>query len=225
MQLSFSYAAKYDKINIMRLIFDNSFLDKTRDIHMARHKGLSFYEKKKRISKEMVREIFVTIFYCFAAVLLAFVIVFSVEISMIGVSMEPALYNGQEVLVNRFVLKIFPPHRGDVVAFLPNGNPNTHFYVKRVIGLPGEKVQIIGGYVYINGELLAEDESYDKIADAGIADTELTLGSDEYFVLGDNRNFSEDSRSGNIGPVSRNTIVGRVWFKLSSGEDNMGFVK
>lgn len=194
---------------------------------MARHKGLSFYEKKKRISKEMIREIFVTFFYCFAAILVAFVIVFSVgmKISMIGVSMEPALYNGQEVLVNRFVFKIVSPHRGDVVAFLPNGNPNAHYYVKRVIGLPGERIQIIGGYVYINGNLLVEDEAYDKIADAGIADTEILLGSDEYFVLGDNRNFSEDSRSGNIGPVSKETIAGRVWFKTSCDEDDMGFVK
>lgn len=194
---------------------------------MARHKGLSFYEKKKRISKGMIKEIFGTLFYCFAAILVSFVIVFSVgmKISMIGVSMEPTLYNGQEVLVNRFVYKIVSPKRGDVIAFLPNGNPNSHYYLKRVIGLPGERIQIIGGYVYINGELLAEDEAYDKIADAGIAGTEIVLESDEYFVLGDNRNTSEDSRSGNIGPVSKETITGKVWFKLSSGQDNMGFVK
>ncbi len=194
---------------------------------MARHKGLSFYEKKKRISREMIREIFVTLFYCFAAILVAFVIVFSVgmKISVIGVSMEPALYNGQEVLINRFSYKILAPKRGDVIAFLPNGNTNSHYYLKRVIGLPGERVQIIGGYVYINGEPLGEDETYDKIADAGIAETEISLGSDEYFVLGDNRNASEDSRSGNIGPVKRETITGKVWFKMPQGEDPMGFVK
>lgn len=194
---------------------------------MARHKGLSFYEKKKRISKGMIKEILGTLFYCFAAILVSFVIVFSMgmKISMIGVSMEPTLYNGQEVLVNRFVYKIVSPKRGDVIAFLPNGNPNSHYYLKRVIGLPGERIQIIGGYVYINGELLAEDEAYDKIADAGIAGTEIVLESDEYFVLGDNRNTSEDSRSGNIGPVSKETVTGKVWFKLSSGQDNMGFVK
>ncbi len=194
---------------------------------MARHKGLTFYEKKKRISKEMVREIFVTLFYCFAAVLLAFVIVFSVgmKISTIGVSMEPALYNGQEVLINRFVYRMFSPKRGDIIAFLPNGNPNSHYYLKRVIGLPGERVQIINGYVYINGALLSEDESYDKIADAGIAETEILLESDEYFVLGDNRNISEDSRSGNIGPVKKETIAGRAWFKMGSDVESMGLVK
>ena len=148
---------------------------------MARRKGLTFYEKKKRISKEMVREIFSTIFYCFVAVFIAFVLVFSVgmRVSVIGVSMEPALVNGQEVLINKFAYKLASPRRGDVIAFLPNGNPNSHYYLKRVIGLPGEKIQIIGGYVYINGELYAEDESYDKIADAGIAETEILLESDE----------------------------------------------
>ncbi|MDD6491131.1 MAG: signal peptidase I [Firmicutes bacterium] len=194
---------------------------------MAKRKGLTFYEKKQKISKEMIHEIFSTLFYCFAAILLACVIVFSfgMKISMIGVSMTPSLYNGQEVLINRFAYKLFSPKRGDIIAFLPNGNTNSHYYLKRVIGLPGEKVQIIGGYVYIDGELLEEDESYDKIADAGIAETEIRLGTDEYFVLGDNRNMSEDSRSGNIGPVNRDNITGKAWFHMGCEEETMGFVK
>lgn len=194
---------------------------------MARHKGLTFYEKKKRISREMIRDIFSTLFCCFAAVLVAFVVVFSMgmKISVIGVSMEPALYNGHEVLVNRFLYKMMSPGRGDVIVFLPNGNPNSHYYLKRVIGLPGEKIQILNGYVYINGELLEEDESYDIIADPGIAETEITLESDEYFVLGDNRNASEDSRSGNIGPVKRDTITGKAWFYIGDDLKDMGFVK
>lgn len=191
-----------------------------------RSKGLIFYEKKKRVSKDMVREILVTIFYCFAAVLLAFVLVFLVgmKISVIGVSMEPALYNGQEVFINRFIYKLFQPGRGDIVAFLPNGNQNSHYYLKRVVGLPGERIQIIGGYVYIDGELLDEGDIYDKISDPGIAENEVILGSDEYFVLGDNRNSSEDSRSGNIGPVKKETIAGKAWFHLSSEKEPMGFV-
>ncbi len=194
---------------------------------MAKHKGLTFYEKKKRISKAMVHEILVTLFYCFAAVLLAFVIVFLVgmKISVIGVSMEPALYNGQEVLVNRFVYKLLAPNRGDIVVFLPNGNQNSHYYLKRVVGLPGEHVQIIGGYVYIDGAPLEENDVYDKISDPGIAENEIVLGSDEYFVLGDNRNNSEDSRSGNIGPVSRDTITGKAWFHLGCEEDSLGLVE
>lgn len=195
--------------------------------NMARKKGLTFYEKEKKISKSMIREIFSTVFYCFAAVLVAFVIVFSVgmKAGIIGVSMEPALYNGQEVLVNRLIYKVTSPKRGDVIAFLPNGNKNSHYYLKRIVGLPGERIQIIGGYVYINGELLEEDESFDKMADSGIAETEIRLGSDEYFVLGDNRNNSEDSRSGNIGAVKKDTIAGKVWFHLPCEEDGFGFVK
>lgn len=194
---------------------------------MARKKGLTFYEKEKKLNKAMIREIFSTLFYSLVAVLLAFVLVYSVgmKVSMIGVSMEPVLFNGQEVLINKFIYSITSPDRGDVVAFLPNGNKNSHYYLKRVVGLPGETVQIIGGYVYINGEPLAEDESYDKIADPGMAENEIVLGSDEYFVLGDNRNNSEDSRSGNIGAIKKETIAGKAWFHLSGGEEGMGFVK
>ena len=192
---------------------------------MARKKGLTFYEKEKKINKSTIHEILSTLFYCGVAVFLAFVLVFSVgmKISMVGVSMEPALYNGQEVLVNRFIYKITSPKRGDVIAFLPNGNQNSHYYLKRIVGLPGESIQIIDGYVYINGERLPEDE-YDKMADYGIVGNEIQLGSDEYFVLGDNRNMSEDSRSGNIGAVKKDTIAGKVWFHLSCDEEGTGFV-
>ena len=192
---------------------------------MARKKGLTFYEKEKKINKSTIHEILSTLFYCGVAVFLAFVMVFSVgmKISMVGVSMEPALYNGQEVLINRFIYKITSPKRGDVIAFLPNGNQNSHYYLKRIVGLPGESIQIIDGYVYINGERLPEDE-YDKMADYGIAGNEIQLGSDEYFVLGDNRNMSEDSRSGNIGAVKKDTIAGKVWFHLSCDEEGTGFV-
>lgn len=194
---------------------------------MAKYKGLTFYEKKKKISKEMIHEILVTLFYCFAAVLIAFVLVFSfgMKVSVIGVSMEPALYNGQEVLVDRFSYKLLSPKRGDIVVFLPNGNKNSHYYLKRVVGLPGETVQIIGGYVYVDGVLLEEDDSYDKIADPGIADVQITLGTDEYFVLGDNRNNSEDSRSGNVGAVKKDNITGKAWFQMGCEEKSMDFVK
>ena len=194
---------------------------------MARKKGLTFYEKEKKISKATIKEILWMIFYSFAAVLLAFVLVFSVgmKVSMIGVSMEPGLYNGQEVLVNRLVYRFSSPNRGDIVVFLPNGNENSHYYIKRVVGLPGETIQIIDGYVYIDGRFYAEDESYDKIADAGIASTELKLGEKEYFVLGDNRNNSEDSRSGNIGAVHEDTIFGKAWFAFACNESEMKMIE
>lgn len=194
---------------------------------MARHKGLTFYQKKKRLNAKVVTDIVEIITGSLAAIFLAFVIVFSIGMrtSVIGDSMEPALYNGQEILMNRVVYKLSSPKRNDVVVFLPNGNENSHYYVKRVIGLPGETIQIKDGRVYINGVLLNEDDALDQMIDAGIAQNELTLAADEYFVLGDNRNSSEDSRSGNIGAVKKDNIIGKAWFHMASENESMGLIE
>ena len=194
---------------------------------MARRKGLTFYQKKKKLNSKVIKDVLEVLIGSVAAIFLAVVIIYSVGMrtSVIGDSMEPALWNGQEILINRIGYKLSTPKRGDVVVFLPNGNENSHYYVKRVIGLPGEKVLIENGNVYIDGQLLEEDDTYDKISDAGIAQTELELGNDEYFVLGDNRNSSEDSRSGNIGPVNKDTIIGKAWFHMAAGEDGIGLIE
>lgn len=193
---------------------------------MRRRKGLSFYRRRKKIDTAVVTEIFVVVAGILASVFLAFVIVYFVGLrtSVIGVSMEPALVNGQEVLINRFAYKLSNPKAGDVIVFLPNGNRNAHYYVKRVVACPGDTVQIRDGILYINGTAVDED-MYDLIADAGIAENEIRLGSEEYFVMGDNCNSSEDSRSGNIGPVSRDHIEGKAWFRLGSSGGDMGLIK
>ena len=193
---------------------------------MAKRKGLTFYQKKKKISASLMKEIWSYVFWVIASVLVAFVLVFSVgmKTSVIGVSMEPALYNGQEVLVNRLIYKLVSPKSGDVVVFLPNGNQNSHYYVKRVVAEPGDTVVIREGVLYVNDVPYTEVE-LDKIADPGILENQLTLEKDEYFVVGDNINNSEDSRSGNIGPVRSDSIVGKVWFHMASSESNMGFVE
>lgn len=192
---------------------------------MGRRKGLSFYKKRRKISANVVKEIFSWLFGIAVSVFLAFVLVFSIGIktSVIGISMEPGLYNGQTIFMNQLIYMVSKPKRGDVVVFLPNNNQNSHYYVKRVVGLPGETVQIKEGWVYINGALY--EEPYDKMADYGIAENEITLGSEEYFVLGDNRNSSEDSRSGNIGNVKRDDIKGKAWFHLGGKQASIGFVK
>lgn len=193
---------------------------------MARRKGLHFYQKERRLNSALLKDIFEMMIGTFVVIFLAVALIYFVGMrtSVIGDSMESALYNGQEILINRFLYKLSSPKRGDVVVFLPNGNQNTHYYVKRIIALPGETVQIMNGKVYIDGELLEEDESYDKIIDAGIAENEVTLENDEYFVLGDNRNSSEDSRSGNIGAIEKKNIIGKAWFHLKDEAGEMGFI-
>ena len=101
---------------------------------MARRKGLSFRQKKKKISAGIIKEIWNYVFLIAASVLVAFVLVFSIgmKTSMLGVSMEPALYNGQEVLVDRFIYRLLSPSVGDTIVFWPNGNQNTHYYIKRI---------------------------------------------------------------------------------------------
>lgn len=191
-----------------------------------RRKGLTFYEKEKKMKPGTWKEIFSYLFWIFAVSFAAFVLVliFGMRTSMIGVSMEPTLYNSQEIFINKMSYLIFAPGRGDVIVFQPNGNENSHYYVKRVIGLPGETVQIRDGKVYIDGELL-EDYTYDKIEAEGLAETPYLLGEDEFFVLGDNRNNSEDSRSGNIGAVHRDYIIGRAWFCLAKEDVGIGFIR
>jgi signal peptidase I len=192
---------------------------------MRRRKGLSFYRRRRNINIQIVREVFSWAAYMAFAVFMAFVIIFFVGMrtSVIGVSMENTLYSGQQILVNRLSYLILAPKAGDIVVFQPNGNKNTHYYVKRVVAVPGDRVQIRDGQLYVNDEVV--DYDYDKIMDGGIAENELTLGADEFFVMGDNCNNSEDSRSGNIGPVTRDMIDGRAWFHFGSDASFAGFVK
>ncbi len=194
---------------------------------MARRKGLTFYQKKKRLNPKVIKDIFEMIIGSMIAFFLAFVIVFSVGMrtSIVGDSMEPMLGNGQEILINRVIYRLSSPKRGDVVVFLPNGNEKSHYYVKRVVGLPGETIHIQDGSVYVDGALLEEDDAYDQMIDSGIAQNDLALGSDEFFVLGDNRNSSEDSRSGNIGAVRKKDIIGKAWFRFGNDMETTGLIK
>ena len=107
---------------------------------MAKNKGLSFYKKKKSISAATIKEIFSWIFGILAAVVIAPVLAYflGMTTNVVGVSMEPALYNGQKIYINRFLYILSSPQAGDVVVFLPNGNENAHYYVKRVVAVPGD---------------------------------------------------------------------------------------
>lgn len=153
-----------------------------------------------------------------------FVWYFGQRVSTIGDSMNPVLENGDTVLVNRIIYDASTPKRGDIIVFKPNGNENMHSYIKRIIGLPGETVQIVDGKIYIDGEVLEEEYTTSSLEIAGLAANKIELGGDEYFVLGDNRENSEDSRMADIGNVKRSEIEGKVWFK-SWPFGHIGFIK
>lgn len=157
---------------------------------------------------------------------IAFVLVwfFGQRVSNAGDSMKPVLANRDVVLVNRLIYNASKPKRGDIIAFKPNGNENTHYSIKRIVGLPGETVQIKEGSIYINDVETLEHIFAEDIDDAGIADEPVKLGGSEYFVLGDNHASSDDSRMADIGNVKREEIYGKVWFVASFGSD-FGFVK
>lgn len=130
-----------------------------------------------------------------------------------GISMEPALSDGDQVWVDKFSKYISEPERFDMIVFEKNGED--YDYIKRIIALPGERVRISReGEIYINGEVLKEYYGKESIDYRGIAAEEVLLGEDEYFVLGDNRNKSEDSRGDKVGLVKKSELVGQAVFRF-----------
>ena len=192
---------------------------------MKKKTGLSFYvpEKKKRfpIVAEIMTCLVLMMIAAFMAVVSAYF--FGMKCKVVGSSMEPLLDHGQEVLVNRFAYALFVPKKGDVVVFLPHGNENSHYYVKRIVAEPGDHVLIKDGKLYVNGT--ESDLIKEPIEDPGIAENELVLKNGQYFCMGDNPTDGEDSRLANVGPVDKKDMIGKAWWHLSFGEKKMGYVK
>ncbi len=149
-----------------------------------------------------------------------------------GNSMSPLLNSDDIVLMNQLKLDLGKPERFDVVVFEREDQKRN---IKRIIGLPGETVQIQDGQVLINGQVLEEKgimmevdgemvKAQKKIALAGLAENPVVLGADEYFLLGDNRDSSEDSRFANVGNVKESQIIGKVWFRIHPTL-NMGIIR
>ena len=149
-----------------------------------------------------------------------------------GNSMSPLLNSEDIVLMNQLKLDLGKPERFDVVVFEREDQKRN---IKRIIGLPGETVQIQDGQVLINGQVLEEKgitmevdgemvKAQKKIALAGLAENPVLLGADEYFLLGDNRDSSEDSRFANVGNVKESQIIGKVWFRIHPTL-NMGIIR
>ena len=135
------------------------------------------------------------------------VFIFGERTYMVGQSMSPQIEQGEIALINKVAYTFFKPKRYDVIAFK---NSDGRECIRRVIGLPGETVNIRNGMVYVNGEVI--DRFYEA-SSAGLAADEVKLLGNEYFVLGDNRVGSEDSRTSTIGNVTGDMIIGNVWLR------------
>ncbi len=168
----------------------------------------SFFEKK------LVKEILVWMFQ--VAVVLACAVVVAIfffqTVTMQEGSMEPTLATGERFFINTMAYKLGSPKRGELIVFKTSPKEEASMHIKRVVGLPGETVQIKEGQILINGETYKEGRDFPPISNPGLAEEEITLENGEYFVLGDNRNNSDDSRYGDVGNVEKKYIVGRIWF-------------
>ncbi len=168
-------------------------------------------EKPKGILKELLGWIvYIAIIIGLTWVIITFV---GQRTRVSGHSMEATLQDGDNLIVDKLSYHFREPERFEIIVFPYRHKENT-YYIKRIIGLPGETVQVNGGYVYINGEMLDENYGLETMNDAGIASEPIELGEDEYFVLGDNRNHSSDSRDPSVGVLHRDELIGRAWVRI-----------
>ena len=164
---------------------------------------------------DMKKDILSWVFYIAFVLVLTWVIITFVgqRTRVDGRSMMNTLHDGDNLIVEKLSYRFSDPKRFDIIVFPPTGKKE--YYIKRIIGLPGETVQIDeNGNIYINGELLEENYGAETIQNPGRAAKPITLGDDEYFVMGDNRNNSKDSRSEEVGNVKRSQIIGRAWLRI-----------
>lgn len=160
---------------------------------------------------ERVRALFHLVAYLAGVALVSFLIITYVaqRSEVIGDSMSDTLYDGDNLIMDKLIYRLQDPQRFDIVVFRYRYRAKT-YYVKRVIGLPGETVQIKEGKILIDGQVLEEDYGLETMLEGRKAEKPVTLGPDEYFVLGDNRNYSSDSRDSDVGSVKRSQIMGKA---------------
>ena len=166
--------------------------------------------------KRTLKEIFSTSLYLLIVLALTFLVVTYVgqRTKVSGSSMEPTLSDGDNLIVDKISYRFSEPESFDIIVF-PFRYAEKTYYIKRIIGLPGETVYIDdSGNIYIDGELLAESYGKEPITDPGRAYEPITLGENEYFVMGDNRNNSSDSRDPAVGNIYRNEFIGKAWMRI-----------
>ena len=179
----------------------------------------SLEDQKIKSSMKWIFEILVTLVFAAVVALMMFQ-----TVTMQESSMEPTISVGDRFFINKAVYKFSSPKRGDLIVFRSNASDDAALHIRRVIGLPGETVQITNGRILIDGETYTEGKDFPKISNAGLASKAISLGPGEYFVLGDNRNNSEDSRYTDIGLVKKRYIAGKIWFTCAPAR-KLGFWK
>lgn len=179
---------------------------------MEKYDYANDYEEKK---PGILREILGFLVYVAAVVGITFLIITFVgqRTYVSGSSMENTLHHGDNLIVDKITYRFKDPSRYDIIVF-PFRYEENVYYIKRIIGLPGETIQIEDGTIYVDGEVLYESYGREVMKSAGLAADPVTLGEDEYFVLGDNRNDSTDSRDPNVGVIHRDEIIGRAWMRI-----------
>ena len=177
----------------------------------------AYFHKKARIEttptvKKIIKEIIIWLLLIVLTITASYFITTNVFVktAVAGVSMEPTLMEGQVVIVNKIEYYLKSPKRNDVIVYKQSNREHSYYEIKRVIGLPGETIKIKNGIIYINDEVLKEKIKTETIENAGLAEEGIKLDDNEYFVLGDNRNDSEDSRFASVGNVLRNEILGKA---------------
>ncbi len=172
--------------------------------------------KGSKIRKILIK-IFIWAAQIAAVIFLAyFIINYALEkTNMVGISMEKTLYDGDSIIINKFTYHFIEPKRFDVIVFKRGSKEHSYYNIKRVIGLPGETIQIKDGQIYINGEIVMDIIVSETMNNYGLAKEEIKLEENEYFVLGDNRNNSEDSRFASVGTIRRDEIVGEAFIRLN----------
>lgn len=147
-----------------------------------------------------------------------FIYFFCEKADVVGNSMSDEIVNGEVVLIDKMKYELREPKRFDVIVYKIDDNIN----IKRIIGLPGEKIKIVDSTIYIDGKAI-EDKYFEGNYESGYVDTEIEIGPDEYFVMGDNRNVSEDSRFTYVGNIKYEDIIGCAWF-VASPFNKLGFI-
>lgn len=175
-------------------------------------------EKKKIFFKKIIMKSFLWIIQIGFVIFLAYFIVhYTLEkTTMVGASMENTLYEDDQIIIDKFSYQFSDPKRFDIIVFKTKGNEHSYYNIKRVIGLPGEKIQIENNNIYINGTLITEPMIAEEMINSGLATVEIILDENEYFVLGDNRNNSEDSRFANVGNILKSDIIGKAWIRVNN---------